>query len=36
MKQLIDAINSFEKLDDETEKAIIKYFVVENLKTLKI
>jgi hypothetical protein len=32
MKQLIDAINSFQKLDDETEQAIKKYFVIEKLK----
>jgi signal-transduction protein with cAMP-binding, CBS, and nucleotidyltransferase domain len=32
MKQLIDAINSFQKLDDETEQAIKKYFVIEKFK----
>jgi hypothetical protein len=32
MKQLIDTINSFQKLDDETEQAIKKYFVIEKLK----
>jgi len=32
MKQLIDAINSFQKLDDETEQAIMKYFVIEKFK----
>lgn len=32
MKQLIDVINSFQELDDETEQAIKKYFVIEKYK----
>lgn len=32
MKQLIDAINSFQELDNETEEAIKKYFVIEKYK----
>lgn len=32
MKQLIDVINSFQKLDDETDQAIRKYFVIEKCK----
>lgn len=32
MIELIKVINSFQELDSETEKAIMKYFVVENFK----
>lgn len=32
MKQLIDVINTFQKLDFETEEAINKYFIIEKYK----